>query len=343
MASADGHVLRDARTAAGLSQAAVARAAGISRQAVGAIEAGHNRPGVDAALAIAAAVGRPVEALFAAASPDAHLVGGRTPAEGGALRAARVGDRVLYAAASETLAFAGWPQCNAVLDQGRPRLLPGGDLDALVVVGCDPALGLAAAMLLQRGPRSLIALAGSTTTARAAMRDGRAHGALVHDRVGRIPTPPPGALRIEVARWRVGIAQRGRRARSVAELCARGARVVQREAGASSQKALAAAVAAQGAPALRGPIAEGHLEVARKVAGGATAGVTMEPAALQFGLAFGALEEHVAELWIDARWRAHAGVEAVGDVLRSEAFTSRLDVVGGYDVARSGSQNGGER
>jgi DNA-binding XRE family transcriptional regulator len=60
--------LREARTGAGLSQEALAAAAGVSRQAVGAIEAGRHRPSVDAALAIAAAVGRSVEELFAA--PD---------------------------------------------------------------------------------------------------------------------------------------------------------------------------------------------------------------------------------------------------------------------------------
>jgi hypothetical protein len=50
----------------------------------------------------------------------------------------------------------------------------------------------------------------------------------------------------------------------------------------------------------RGAIASGHIDVARPVA----AGVTMEPAALGCGLAFSALEDHVAELWIDARRRS---------------------------------------
>jgi molybdate-binding protein len=227
-----------------------------------------------------------------------------------------------------------------VLDQGRPRLLPGSDLDALVVVGCDPALGLLASMLPAHGPRRLIALSGSTAAALEAMRSGRAHAALVHDRVGRLPGPPAGALRVHVARWRVGIASRGPKPRSVKDLCHRGARVVQREAGASSQKALVAAVSAEGAGPLAGPTAPGHLEVARRVAAGAVAGVTMEPAALQHELAFWALEEHVAELWVDGRWRAHAGAEATVEALRSAAFTARLELVGGYDVAGCGDLRG---
>lgn len=335
----NGDLIREARSSAGLSQAALAAAAGISRQAVGAIEAGTHRPGVDAALAISRVIGRPVEQLFAdAAAAEARPISGHPLPDGSAILAARVGDQVVYAAASDALAYVGWPQANAVLDAQRPAPLPDTDLDGFVVVGCDPALGLAATMLPSRGPHRLIALSGSTTTALETMREGRAHGAVVHDRAERLPTPPPGTLRMHLARWRVGVASRGRRARSVAELCQRRTRVVQREAGASSQKALLVAAVAAGARAPDGPIASGHLDVARRVAAGAAAGVTMEPAALQLGLAFSALEEHVAELWVDARWRAHGAVDAIGGVLRSPAFAARLTLVGGYEAARSGSE-----
>lgn len=333
--------LREARIAAGLSQAALAAAAGISRQAVGAIEAGLHRPSVDAALAIARAVGRSVEDLFGVEQSHAERVDGERLPDGSAVLASRVGDRVVYAAGSDALAFEGWPQANAVLEGGRPRLLPGGDLDGLVVMGCDPALGSVGALLPAAGPRRLIALSGSTGRALEAMRSGQAHGALVHNRPGRLPAPPPGALRLHLARWRVGVANRGRRARSMDELCDRRVRVVQREPGASCQKAFVAAVAAHGGRALDGPIASGHVEVAREVAAGASAGVMMEPAAMQFGLAFGALEEHVAELWLDARWRAHPAVEAVGNVLRSPAFTTRMALIGGYELAECGVQRAG--
>jgi DNA-binding XRE family transcriptional regulator len=326
--------VREARTAAGLSQGALATAAGISRQAVSAIEAGRHRPSVDAALAIAGAVGRSVDELFAAPA-DCDAVLGEPLPDGTPVLVARVGTRVVYAAGSAALAFHGWPEANAVLEAGRPRPLPGADLDGLVLVGCDPAVGSAARLLPAAGPRHVIALSGSTATALDAMRAGRAHGALVHDRPERMPPPPAGALRLHLARWRVGVASRGRRARSVAELCARRAWVVQREPGASSQKAL---VDAAGGATLRGPVASGHLDVARRVTYGAAAGITMEPAALQFGLAFGALEEHVAELWIDARWRAHPAVEALGGVLRSSAFSARMATIGGYELARCGAQ-----
>lgn len=330
--------LREARVAAGLSQAALASAAGISRQAVGAIEAGRHRPSVDAALALAAAVEGSVEALFAPAPSVSEPALGASVSEGSAVLAARVGERLVHARAADALAFEGWPRANAVLRGGRPQPLPGGDLDGFVLVGCDPALGLAAALLPSGGPRRVIALSGSTATALAAVRAGRAHAALVHGPASGLPTPPAGALRLHLARWRVGLADRGQRPRSVADLCGRGAHVVQREPGASSQKAFLAAVIAEGGQRPPGPLASGHVDVARRVANGAAAGVTMEPAAISWQLAFEALEEHVAEVWVDERWHEHPAVAALGDVLRSAVFTARLALIGGYELTGCGSQ-----
>lgn len=329
--------LREARLAAGLSQSALAAVAGVSRQAVGAIEAGRHRPGVDAAMAIAAAVGRPVEDLFAAPSQASVTVLGGEVSDGSAVHAARVGERVVHARAGDALAFEGWPNANAVMRHGRPQPVPDGDLNGLVVVGCDPAIGLAAAMLPTHGARRIVALSGSTALALWALREGRAHAAVVHGRADRLPEPPIDVLRVHLARWRVGLASRGKRPRSVAEVCASSARVVQRDEGASSQKAFLTAVAQEGASRPRGPLASGHLEVARRVAAGAVAGVTMEPAAISCGLAFASLEEHEAEVWVDARWREHPAVEALGTLLRSRAFTARLALVGGYALTDCGS------
>jgi hypothetical protein len=290
-------------------------------------------------VALARALGRSVEELFAPDPTTARPVHPATAAHAGAgLLAARVGATVVYAPAERALSHEGWPRPNAVLRDSHPHLLPGGDFDGLVLVACDPALGLAAALLPAAGPRHVHVISGSTAAALEAMLDGRAHGALVHNRADRLPLPPAGALRLHVARWRVGVA--GRRERSVEELCARRVRVVQREEGASTQKAFLAAAAALGAPAPPGPCATGHLEVARRVRDGATAGVTMEPAAHAFGLAFSTLEEHCAELWIDARHREHRAVESLVSTLRSSAFIDRLSLVGAYDTEGCGSQKG---
>ena len=56
--------VRAARTAAGLTQAQLAEAAGVSRQTVVAVEAGDYAPSVYLALALARHLGSTVEALF---------------------------------------------------------------------------------------------------------------------------------------------------------------------------------------------------------------------------------------------------------------------------------------
>ncbi len=330
--------VREARLAAGLSQSALAESAGISRQAVGAIEAGHNRPSVDAALAISSAVGRSVESLFATASPMPEAVFGAPAPVGSPVLAARVGSRLVYATTDRAFGIDGWPRVNAILSDDGLQTLPAADLDAFVIAGCDPALALLAASCPPAGSRHLVVLSASTAVALEALRDGRIHAALVHGPRGRLPDAPRGALRLNVARWRVGLAGHGSKPPTIAELCGRGARVVQRDPGASTQKAFLAAVAAAGCAQPKGPLAASHLEVARRVANDASAGVTMEPAALSMGLAFTPIEEHVVELWVAARWRHHAAVGAIGDVLRSAPFISRLSAIRGYDVAECGTR-----
>jgi hypothetical protein len=59
-----------------------------------------------------------------------------------------------------------------------------------------------------------------------------------------------------------------------------------------------------------------------------------------FGLAFTPLEEHVAELWVDERWRDHPAVATLASTLRSPAFRRRMGLIGGYDVAQSGVLEG---
>lgn len=333
--------LQEARARLGLSQAGLAAAAGVSRQAVSAIEAGRHRPGVDAALALSAVLGCTVEELFAGAGASTPVLGDEL-ADGAGVVAARVGDRLVHAAADDLLAVGGWPEPNAVLRGGVAEPLPGADLGGIVVVGCDPAIGLASSLLRARGGGHVVAVSGTTADARAALAGGRAHAAVVHGPAERLPRPEGEVVRLHVARWRVGVASLDR-ARSVEELCAAGAAVVQRPSGASSQRAFLAAVAAAGQAPPPGPRAAGHLEAARRVEEGAPAGVTMEPAAVRRGLAFTPLEEHAVELWVDARWAAHPVVEALAELLGSRALASRLELVGGYDLAGAGTRREARR
>src|SRR5580700_8670409 len=61
--------LRLARQARGFSQQQLASMAGVSRQAVSAVESGHSDPSLRVALALAHALGLTVEELFGPGSP----------------------------------------------------------------------------------------------------------------------------------------------------------------------------------------------------------------------------------------------------------------------------------
>src|SRR5437764_13654075 len=65
MADIDSNI-RSVRAARGITQQELARRAGISRQALGAIESGLYQPGVTVALSLARALGETVETLFGA-------------------------------------------------------------------------------------------------------------------------------------------------------------------------------------------------------------------------------------------------------------------------------------
>ncbi|MCW2958317.1 MAG: helix-turn-helix protein, partial [Solirubrobacterales bacterium] len=124
--------------------------------------------------------------------------------------------------------------------------------------------------------------------------------------------------------------------RSLVDLASAGSGLVQREVGASSQQALLRALDAEGCPRPDGPVATGHLAVTQHVLAGATAGVTMEPAAVHARLAFLPLEEHTVELWVAADHRGHPGCDALAQALASRAFTARLTAIGGYDLTDCG-------
>ena len=160
---ADGGMrLRAARQARGYSQQQLAGMAGVSRQAVSAVEAGHSDPSLRVALALASALGLTVEELFGPRMP-APVVGARPVAPLGGM-----GARVSLAPMGES--FVALPMlADAATRTGfRPAggvvALPADTVPAtpvrplgpprptLVVAGCDPALPLLETPLAQLDP-----------------------------------------------------------------------------------------------------------------------------------------------------------------------------------------------
>jgi molybdate-binding protein/DNA-binding XRE family transcriptional regulator len=93
---ADGTRLRLARQARGLSQQQLAGMAGVTRQAVSAVESGHSDPSLRVALSLARALGMTVEALFGPGDPADPVLARPVAATGGG------GARVALATVGDT-------------------------------------------------------------------------------------------------------------------------------------------------------------------------------------------------------------------------------------------------
>lgn len=331
--------LRERRLECGLTQAELAARAGVSRQLVAAVEAGQNAPAVDAALGLARALATTVEELFATAADQFVSALGPALREGAPLKVGRVGDRLVAAElADHGVAGAGWAKPDGTVRDGELRLFAGASPRGLVLAGCDPALGVAEAMLEGLGPSSLLALSAPTGTGLAALGRGAIHAAVVHGPTDRLPAPPVPVIRLHLARWQVGLALAPALRRRSLEALLRGkASIVQRDPAAASQQALERAAERAGIDLPSGPVAGGHIEAARTAVTLGCAAVTTEAAARVFGLHFLALEEHVVQIWLAERWRDHPGVETLGNLLAGAAFTERVAQFGGYDLDGCGA------
>ncbi|MGH8874857.1 MAG: helix-turn-helix domain-containing protein, partial [Acidimicrobiia bacterium] len=235
--------LRELREAAGLTQSELAARAGVSRQLVGAVEAGRHLPRVDAALSLAAALGVDAELLFSRRAAPIDVLSGDSPPEGSLVRIGRVGDRTLTSPAR--VGMDGWDVADGVVEGGEVapfgRIGPG-----VVVVGCEPGLE-AMERLLREGGMGAVAVTGSSASAIEALSGGRAHAAVVHGPEGWLPGLPDGVevARFRLVRWRVGLAGPAGVAVRWWENALRGrVPVVQREPGAGVQGTFEEAVGA---------------------------------------------------------------------------------------------------
>lgn len=316
----------------------------MTRQLVGAVEAERHTPNVTAALALARALGSTVEALFHDPAPPVVSVTGELPAVGQVVQAARVGESLVAVPAPHAAVNPErWSLVDAVVTTDGLEWLPDGRSDGLVLAGCDPLLGLLGDLVERASGHRVLPVHASSGRAVEALRSGRVHGIVVHAAAGTFPEPPVPVARWHLARWQVGLtANAGGGVPSLEELASRRVRVVQRDAGAGTQQALERALVRAGlAPSLPGPVGTGHLDVARRIsAGGARVGVTMEAAARAYDLAFAALEEHDAELWVDRRWSDLPAVTALGDAVASASFVRRAAALAGYDLAGCGARRG---
>ena len=355
----DGTRLRLARQARGLSQQQLAGVAGVTRQAVSAVESGHSDPSLRVALGLARALGMTVEELFGPGDlGDPVLARPVAPvsAPGSRVALATVGDtfvalpldtdlaaRLGFGAAGGLMVRGGGNQI-AVRPIGPPR-------PTVVVAGCDPALPLLETPLALLDPPLAFAWwpCGSGEALRLAAA-GLVHAAGVH-RVGpgeaarrrRRASPaaprwsgsPPGARA-----WWSGP---GPRSAAWTTWPGRGCgwSTASRERRRARCSTASACVSAWSPSQLPGydSLAAGHLQVAAAIAGGlADAGVSSEPAALAYGLDFIPLAEERFDLLLPAKHAASREVQGLLKVLTSPWLLAQLASLPGYDAARCGER-----
>jgi molybdate-binding protein/DNA-binding XRE family transcriptional regulator len=370
----DGARLRLARQARGLSQQQLAGVAGVTRQAVSAVESGHSDPSLRVALGLARALGMTVEELFGPGEPgDPVLARPVAPvsAPGTRVALATVGDtfvalpldadlaaRLGFGAAGGLTVRGGSQGAQeaqgvhgasggqgaqvAVRPIGPPR-------PTVVVAGCDPALPLLETPLALLDPPLAFAWwsCGSAEALRLAAA-GLVHAAGVHrvgPRVGDDTSGIPGGGEVVgFASWREGLVVRpGAGVRGLDDVARQGLRLVNREPGAQARTLLDRERLRLGLEPSELPgydsLAAGHLQVAAAITGGlADAGVSSEPAALAYGLDFIPLAEEHFDLLLPAKHAASREVQGLVKVLTSPWLLAQLASLPGYDAARCGER-----
>ena len=342
--------LRRARRRSGLTQGELAARAGVSRQALSALEAGRAQPSTLIALNLARALACRVEELFWLRE------------EGGSLRAelarpARGARRALAGlVAGRWVAHPLLPQdplavvtaADALLSRSGLRLLrPREALEENVLLaGCDPGLAVLAGRVAGRWPgQRLCWIGASSDAALAALARGHVHvaGAHLFDEQAREFNVPfvrrslAGRPMVVVtfANLEEGFAVapgNPKRIRRPADIARPGVRFVNREPGAGARRLLDRLLRDARVPkaAVKGyeRMLGGHLEVAQAVAmGAADAGVVARSAAVAHGLDFVPLSEERFDLVVPKEWSTDE---------RAARIVETLESLGGYDTRRSG-------
>jgi putative molybdopterin biosynthesis protein len=337
----------------GLSQEALAQAGGVTRQAIGAIESGRTQPGVALALAIARTLNASVEELFGGGvDEEIALRAGEPPAQlGQRVVVATIGSRRIVRSLDQPAVGAVPEPAGAIVVEARARKTRVRALgaqhaldDPVFVSGCDVSLGLLVRHLDSRRARG-VWFAASNLDALADLAAGRTHVAAIHG--PEAERKKVGAVRrFDLASIEEGwIVARGNphAFRGARDLARGDIRLANRPPGAGARSLLdaelrRAAIDPRCVPGYERSLT-GHLDVARAVAAGfADVGVAIASAARLLGLDFIPLRAERSSLLIPAAYLRHAGVAALVETLRSNAYRRDLEAFGPYDTQRTGEQ-----
>ena len=336
-----------------LPQQDLAAVVGLSRQALGAIEAGRSVPSVDVAIRIASALGVAVEALFGdEGSWSVQVTGGTATLTGrcvvgmchGRWVAHRLGDREHDLAADGVIRGKG-----RRIELFRPPAIA---RENVLVMGCAPALGILSDRVnAERGPGRFIWLPNRSHVGLQALLAGETHVAGLHltDEQGREANttrlkelaPSMKVTLVTLGHWEVGlVVGKGnpRRIRRASDIARRGTRLVNREKGASPRRVLERRLKEEGVDApVNAATVNGHRDVARVIAAGAAdVGPAVRDVAIAFGLDFVAFGEERFDLALPTEMLSAPEVRRLLDTLTSARARAEFSALG-YDVRETGN------
>jgi molybdate-binding protein/DNA-binding XRE family transcriptional regulator len=362
--------LRQKRQALGLSQKELADLAGITRQAVSALEANHYLPATSVALQLARAMHCRVEDLFSLKSGGEIVEGellGAPPRGSGPFRAqvTQIGQRVLVRPLSGVGELASLSAtADALIVEARPngtrvkvKMLK--DCEEMrrkiVVGGCDPAMFLAGEHLSKHGEETLVPWLMGSGLALDALKRGEVHVAGIHlaeeNASGwRLPDLKRSVgdldcIVVTFAHWEEGfILRQGnpKNIRTISDLAKPSVRTVNRETGSGARRLLDKLLRANAINPKRvkgyADEVSSHLEVASRVkAGLADVGIAVRAVATICGLDFIPLERERYDLVIPKEhYESLSGLRALLDTIVTQPFRDELNALGGYDTRETG-------
>jgi len=362
--------LREKRLSLGLTQKQLADMAGITRQAVCAVEANQYSPATSVALQLARALRCRVEDLFSIKSGGEIVEGelvGSLPQGAGSARAqvTQVGDRLLIrpldglgeltslSATADGVILGSGPDSRRV----TVKLLKNRETvrRKIVVAGCDPAMFLAAEHVRKKNQDDLVPCLMGSSGAIAALKRREVHVAGVHLADGRsgnwnLPylernLKGMDCLVVTFAHWEEGLIVKSgnpKKIRAVADLARSSVKIVNRERGSGARRLLDRQLEECGIqPAkIKGYTDEAlsHFEVASRIkAGLVDTGVGVRAAASICGLDFIPLQRERYDLVIPKiHYETLPGLKTLLDTIVSKPFRDELEALGGYDTRETG-------
>lgn len=337
------------RKARGIAAADLAASAGVTRQAIYAIEAGVYIPNTTVALRLARALETTVEGLFRLESeePAQPVLQDFIPLDenapllpGEPVQICRVGRRNIGVAPAAVPAYL--PVADGIVSEaGKASLIAEPDEEnRLLLAGCDPALSLLAAHALEAHVEVVLASANSSRSL-AWLRDNRIDIAGTHldDKDAN-----RNFVSITFAEWEEGfVVARGNPLGigGIEDLARRGVRFINRDKGSGSRRVFESLLAGAGMKADKiagaNTAVPGHLAAAWAVAtGAADCCIAAGSAARRFGLDFIPIRAERFDLVLRKQDLKRKPVENLFDILNRARFRRQLEMLAGYDVSQAG-------